>query len=190
MPINIKIDPDATPEELEAREEAKKAPPSVKISLEIRKTLDGKIMILDHTHMDIILDTAQKKIITFPKESMEDEVYTSQDAYFKYLANDGVILPESVQSGNVFGSIEGQYPEAQEEGVSATQVVIFSTKKFLDEQMPHIETSDFIENELEDHLIEPEAEDSTELGEVPQSEKKGSITAYRIRRYLSGYGYY
>ena len=34
------------------------------------------------------------------------------------------------------------------------------------------------ENELED-LTEPDAEDSTELGEVPQAAKKGSIGQLR-----------
>jgi hypothetical protein len=38
--------------------------------------------------------------------------------------------------------------------------------------------------------LDPTPEDSTELGEVPEEPKKGSITPYRIRRYLSGYGYY
>ena len=190
MPIKIKIDPDATKEELAQQEAEKKEPQSVKISLEIRKTLDGKIMILDHLHLDIILDTAQKKITTFPKKELTNEIYSFQDKYFKFLINEGVIVPESVQSGNVFGSLEAIYPESADEGVSSAQVILYSTKKFLDKFSPAFEAQEFIENEMEDHLVDPTPEDSTELGEVPEEPKKGSITPYRIRRYLSGYGYY
>ena len=62
MAINVKVKSD---EEIQAEKEKENA---VQIELKIRKTLDGKIMILDHTHIDIIVDTAQNKIITFPKE--------------------------------------------------------------------------------------------------------------------------
>ena len=187
MPIKLKIDPEISPEEAIA--ETKPAPDAV-ISLEVRKTLDGKIMILDHIHLDIILDTALNKITTFPKSELTDEVYGFQNKYFKFLTQDGVILPESVQSGNVFGSLEAQYPPPIDEGINSTQVVLISTKKFLDKQTPALEAQEFIENEIDDHLVDPTPEDSTELGEVPQEPKKGSITPYRIRRYLSGYGYY
>jgi len=187
MSIKIKIDPDATPEE--AVTETQPVPDAV-ISLEARKTLDGKIMILDHMHLDIILDTAQSKITTFPKEELTDEVYGFQSKYFKFLTQAGVILPESIQAGNVFGSLEATYPEAVDEGVSSTQVVLVSTKRFLDKQTPAFEAQEFIENEVDDHLVDPNPGDSTELGEVPEEPKKGSITPSRIRRYLSGYGYY
>tara|TARA_R110002072_G_scaffold155459_4_gene305781 strand:+ start:252 stop:815 length:564 start_codon:yes stop_codon:yes gene_type:complete len=187
MPIKIKIDPDATAEEAIAETEPR---PDAVISLEVRKTLDGKIMILDHMHLDIILDTAQSKITTFPKEELTDEVYGFQNKYFKFLTQDGVILPESIQAGNVFGSLEALFPEAVEEGVSSTQIVLLSTKKFLDTQTPAFEAQEFIENEVDDYLVDPNPSDSTELGEVPEEPKKGSITPSRIRRYLSGYGYY
>jgi len=187
MPIKLKIDPEISPEEAIA--ETKPAPDAV-ISLEVRKTLDGKIMILDHMHLDIILDTVSNKITTFPKNELTDEVYGFQNKYFKFLTQDGVILPESVQAGNVFGSLEAQYPPPIDEGVNSTQVVLVSTKKFLDKQTPALEAQEFIENEIDDHLVDPNPEDSTALGEVPQEPTKGSITPYRIRRYLSGYGYY
>ena len=187
MPISIKIDPDIR--DRYAGEETKPVLDAI-ISLEARKTVDGKIMILDHMHLDIVLDTAQSKITTFPKDQLTDEIYGFQNNYFKFLTNQGVILPESIQSGNVFGSLEAKYPHAIDEGVNATQVLLISTKKFLDEQSPALEAQEFIENELEDHLVDPTPEDSTRLGEVPEEPKKGSITPSRIRRYLSGYGYY
>ena len=187
MPINIKIDPKISPEEAVA--ETKPIPDAI-ITLEVRKTLDGKIMILDHLYMDIVLDTANKQIIVFPKDKVNEEVYSFQDAYFKFLSKEGIVSPETVQAGNVYGSLQATYPEAADEGVNPTQVVLYSTKKFIDEQTPALEAKEFIDNEMEDHLIDPEPDESTELGEVPQEEKKGSITPSRIRRYLGGYGYY
>ena len=85
-------------------------PNAIKIALEARKTLDGKIMILDHLHIDIVLDVHSKTITTFPKESLSDEVYETQNAYFEKLRKDGVIVSDSIEAGNVFGSLEGVYP--------------------------------------------------------------------------------
>jgi len=187
MSINIKIDSDITPE---AAKEATKPIPDAVISLEARKTLDGKIMILDHVLIDIVLDTVGKKIVSFPKENLSDDVYVAQSAYFRHLQNDGIIIPESVIAGNVYGSLEALYPDAVDEGISAAQVVLLSTKKFIDQENPQLKAQEFFEKEVEDYMVEPTPEDSTGLGEVPQEPKKGSISPDRIRRYLSGYGYY
>ena len=187
MPIKIKIDSDISTEDAIS---ATKPTPDAIISLEVRKTLDGKIMILDHMHMDIVLDPVLKKITVFPKNELSDEVYSYQSSYFKFLTNAGIVLPESVQAGNVFGSLEGIYPDAIQEGIDSAQVILYSTKQFLDKHSPALEAQEFIENEFDDYLIDPTSEDSTELGEVPEEPKKGSISPSRIRRYLSGYGYY
>jgi hypothetical protein len=184
MPIKLKIGEEKPEKEKEPQREG------VQISLNIRKSLDGKLMIFDHMHLDIVIDTAQKRIITFPKKEMDDEVYDSQNKYFVHLQKAGIILPESIRAGNVYASLEAYYPDAVDEGVDAAQVVLLSTTKFIEEQKPHLEAVEYIENEIEDHYVEPDAEDSTELGEVPQAPKKGSIGPNRIRRYLSGYGYY
>ena len=81
-------------------------PSTTKINLEVRKTLDGKIMILDHLHIDILLDTGTKQITVFPKDVMTDEVYGFQNQYLEFLVKEGVIAPESIQGGNVFGSLQ------------------------------------------------------------------------------------
>lgn len=167
-----------------------KEPENPKIKLEARKTLDGKIMILDHHFIDIILDTNKKQITVFPKTVMTDEVYGYQDQYLNYLVKEGVVEPETIKGGNVFGSLEAFYPDSVDKNIDPSQVVLLTTKNFLDEQKPYIDAVDFIEDNIEDHYVEPEQEDTTPLGRVPQSSKKGSITPYRIRKYLSGYGYY
>ena len=92
MSIKIKIEPEnQEPEQ-----------PSVQISLEMRKTLDGKLMILDHMHLDIVIDTNTSKITTFPKKEMSEEIYGFQRNYLEYLRKEGVVVEDSIRSGNVF----------------------------------------------------------------------------------------
>ena len=184
MAINVKVKSD---EEIQAEKEKENA---IQIVLKIRKTLDGKIMILDHTHIDIIVDTAQNKIITFPKDEMSDEVYEVQNSYFRYLIQEGVADPSSIQAGNVYGSLEGIYPKPVDENISDAQIVLLSTKKFLETQKSLFQTEEFIEDKIEDRFVEPTPEDSTPLGKVPEEPKKGSISPSRVRRYLGGFGYY
>lgn len=188
MSIKINIEPSEATEAPEKETLTKAVTPQVELN--IRKTLDGKMMIMDHINIDIVIDTSTKKITTFPKDNITDEVYESQNKYFEYLTKQGIVLPESIQVGNVFGSLEGKYPDSSDESINPNQVVVLSTSQFIDMERPKFITQDFIENEIEDSYVDPSPEDSTELGEVPQEPKKGSITPYRIRRYLSGYGYY
>ena len=186
-PIKIKVTPDAeSAEELAAKEE----PKHPQISLEARKTLDGKIMIMDHRDIDIIIDTVNKKIITFPKNEMSDEVYQTQDKYFDYLSKKGVVERNSVQSGDVFASIQAIYPESLDEGVSPAQVVLLSTYKFIQEELPRFETEEFIDNQIDDYYAYPTPEDSTPLGQVPEKPVKGGINPNVASRYLRNYGPY
>ena len=184
MSIKINIEPSG-PDQNQVEEQK-----DISVSLDIRKTLDGKIMILDHMFFDIILDTASKRVLTFPKEQINDETYQYQNNYFKYLVKEGVVKPESVISGNVYGSLQGDYPESADESINPTQVVILSTSKFILETKPQLDMMQYLDDEMENHLIDPTTEDSTELGEVPQEPKKGSLGPDKVRRYLSGYGQY
>ena len=100
-------------------------------------------LVLEHNLIDIILDTSLSKVITFPKEELSDEIYAIQTLILNICANEGVVLPGSIRSGNVFGSLEATYPKPADEGVSASQVVLLSTKKFIDAQTPHLENAKF-----------------------------------------------
>jgi hypothetical protein len=161
-------------------------PNAIKVALEARRTLGGNIMILDHLHIDIIIDPNKKTIVTYPKENLNEDAYETQSAYFARLASDGVILRDSVQSGNVFGSIQAVYPESPTEETNPLHVVLLSTKNFVKEELGYLQIEKEYEDELEEEYLEPSPEDSTELGEVPEEAKKGSITPYYIRNYLGG----
>jgi len=162
-------------------------PNAIKIALEARKTLDGNIMIMDHLHVDIIIDPKQRTIITYPKENLNEDAYETQNAFFSRLSTDGVILRDSIQAGNVFGSMQAVYPESANEETNPLHVVLLSTKNFMKEEMGYMQMEKHYEDELEEEYLDPTPEDSTELGEVPEEPKKGSITPYYVRNYLSGY---
>lgn len=184
MSVKINIEPSVQPQEQQDVQ------PSINVTLEIRKTLDGKIMILDHMFFDIILDTSSKTILTFPKEQVNDETYQYQNDYFKHLMSEGVVTPESIISGNVYGSLQANYPESADESVNPTQVVILSTSKYILENKPQLDMMQYLDDEIEENLVDPTDEDSTELGEVPQEAKKGTMVPDRVQRYLTGYGQY
>ena len=47
----------------------------VRLELDVRKSLNGDLMIFDHGDIDIVLSTRTNKITTFPKETLNDLVY-------------------------------------------------------------------------------------------------------------------
>ena len=47
----------------------------VTLEMNIRKALNGDLMIFDHGDIDIVLSSGTNKIVAFPKETMNDLVY-------------------------------------------------------------------------------------------------------------------
>ena len=72
MPITIKIG-DAVKEEPK--------PIQASIALQVKKTLDGNLLINDHKYLDIIINPKDNKIITMPKPNVEKDVYDYQCQY-------------------------------------------------------------------------------------------------------------
>ena len=91
MPISVKLDQKP-----------------VTIELNARRTLSGDIMIFDHEDIDIVIMKEKKKCLAFPKNEMSDRVYDSQDRLYRFLSKRGIVTPESIQGGNVYGSLEAQ----------------------------------------------------------------------------------
>ena len=172
MAITLKI---GKTEQEEAPQEEVKQEPQATVSMNIRKTLDGNYMIFDHPEIDIAILPETNKVVTFAKEKHGKHVYEAQDRLFSFLRNKGVIQLGSVQGGNVYNSLEAVIPESKVEGVDSTQSVLYNISKFLEEEKPYYEYVKAYHDQFEEELIEPDAEHSTELGEVPQEETKGSI---------------
>lgn len=168
MAINFTVG-DETPEQAEEQKL-----PEASMRLNARKTLDGSLAIYDHADIDIVVIPKSNKVLALTKDAMSDQVYDTQSRLFDFLVKKGVILPETVKAGNVYGSLEGVFPESQGQRKN-DQVAIFTIGLFLEEEKPFYKAMDQMEQEMEDYFLEPEDEDTTEFGEVPQAEKKGSI---------------
>lgn len=195
MAINIKVgDTEETPEESAGEETKVDQEPNGKlgVKLKVSRTLDGNYYIKDHNYIDIVLMPEKMKIITFPyseknKISFSDLVYATQDKFFDYLSRRGIVAPETVKGGNVFGSMEANILKPKDTGIPVDQLVLLNISMWLDEQRPAMEFDKKYEEEFDKHMTEPDDEDSTELGEVPQESEKGSIPKYQSRRYLGGW---
>jgi len=174
MAIDIEINPSA-PEVAPPKE------PQKVVELDMRRSLDGNLMIFDHEDIDIVLVPATNKVIAFPKELMEDRVYATQDRFFYFLRKKGVINPDTVKGGAVYGSFEATISTPIEEGVSAPQVALNVIDKFIKEEKPYFRKYHELEDEWEENLTDPSNMDSTALGDVPQASKKGSLRPGYIR---------
>ena len=73
----------------------------VTLEMDIRKSLSGDLMIFDHGDIDIVLSSAQNKVIAFPKEVISDYVYGAQNRLFTHLKKKGVVIPESIQAASI-----------------------------------------------------------------------------------------
>jgi hypothetical protein len=170
MALTIKIGD--SEEEAEQQRQAPVHNP-IPIRLNIRKTVDGDVLIFDHPSVDISISSKTSKIVVFPKARITDKIYDIQDRFFKALFEKGLVKQDSVQGGNVYGSMEAAYPDSEE--VDVLQLIILTISKFVEEEKKFVDFDDQVEKEWEEGLLEPDVDDTTELGEIPQSTQKGSV---------------
>ena len=135
--------------------------PHASVSLQIRKTLEGNLSITDHEDINIVLVPTQNKIVALSKEHMSEDVYVTQNRLFDYLAKKGVIMPETVQGSNIFGAMEAKIPE--NDSVDVLQVALFVIDKFIEEEKPFYDRDEKYKDDVEDWLLEPDDEHSTDL---------------------------
>ena len=154
-------------------------PIAAKLKLKARKTLDGNILILDHPEIDIVLSPSNKKVLAFSRTQYGDHVYATQSRLFEHLTKDGVVEASSVHGGNVYGSLEGSILEsAKPHMADSLQMTLYSVVSFLLQEKPYYLANKKYEFDVEKELLEPDEEDSTELGEVPHEPRKGSAHQY------------
>jgi len=143
--------------------------------LDMKRSLSGQIMVFNHIDMDIVLDEKTGKVIAYSKKDFGELVYKSQNRLFEYLFKKGVVLPESVKGSNVFGAIEAAYPkEAKVDHL--TEIVLYNIAGFLKSESEYISSFEYTDEVEDERLLHPDKEDSTELGEVPQKQKKGTLS--------------
>ena len=168
MPITVKIGKDAKST-------------TIQLELDIRKSVNGDLMIFDHGDIDIVLSTTTNNVIAFPKETMNDLVYGAQNRLFAHLRKRGLVIPESIQAGSFYGSFEGTLEKPFKESLSSAKLALVNIDNFINEERPYFESTEAIISMADDELIHPDKEDSTELGEVPQRSEQGSIRPGFVR---------
>jgi hypothetical protein len=162
----------------------------VRLELDLRKSLNGDLMIFDHGDIDIVLSPAKNKVVVFPKETMTDLVYGAQNRLFAHLRKRGIVIAESIQAGAFYGAIEGSLEESTFEEASAAKLALINIANFIEEERPYFEQTEAIISMADDELVYPDNADSTELGEVPQKTEQGSIRKGQVRDpYSLGYMY-
>jgi len=145
----------------------------IKVNLNLRKALNGDYMIFDHPLFDIVLMPKKNKIVTFIRKNSKIDAYSSQDEFFEFLRQKGMVIPDSIQGGNVYGSLEASYPINND--ADTIQIFLYLIYNYMKEKGHSLAKALDYEEDVEELYSEPSEEDSTELGEVPHAEKKGSI---------------
>ena len=149
-------------------------------------------MIFDHPDIDIVVMVEKKKIVTFAKDLATDIVYGTSSRLMERLRTKGVIAYETIQGGNVYGSLEGQLLEMKKPEMADKMfpLILNQISEWIESERPYFEAVHDYEQMYDDELTHPDAEDSTALGKVPQDAKKGSIEPYAFGAYpYSGYYY-
>ncbi len=175
MAINIKIEREED-ESGEIKVKIIPTNPDLKprtIELVARRAVDGKIMVFDHNLIDVVIAPEEGKITTFSKSNQNDLAYEAQDRLFRLLQSKGLIIPESVKGGNIFGSFEGSYP-IESKYADTTNVALYLVYEFMQDEGKFLQLKADVEREEEARIFDPDAADSTELGEVPHEERKGT----------------
>jgi len=142
-------------------------------SVNMREALNGDLMFMDHKDIDIILMKEKKKIVAFPKDLMSEVVYGAESRLMEYLRKKGVIQFDSIQGGNVYGSLEGKILESKEK--DEISLTVFELNEWIKSELPRTARKEKYTQQIKNTELHPDEDLSTELGEVPHAEEKGSI---------------
>jgi len=141
--------------------------------LTARESLNGDLLIYDHKDIDIVLMQEKKKIVAFAKDMLTDNVYGAESRLFEYLRKHGIVAYDSIQGGNIYGSMEAQILESKK--YDSVKSALVQIAEWFKEEKPMIEFMESHDEDMESALLDPDEEHATELGEVPHEEEKGSI---------------
>ena len=148
----------------------------IEAKLKLRSAINGDLMILDHKDIDIVIKQGDKKIVAFAKETLSDLVYGAEARLLEYLRRNGLIEIDSIQGGNIYGSLEGKL----QEGKKTVEVTLMKISEWMETEQPMMSGRTGYDDMQDDHLLSPDGEFSTELGEVPHEEEKGSIRQHNL----------
>ena len=143
----------------------------IEAKLKLRSAINGDLMIMDHKDIDIVISQNDKKITAFAKDILSDMVYGAESRLLEYLRRNGLIQIDSIQGGNIYGSLEAKLQDAPK----VVEATLMKIAEWMEEEGPMMSGRTAYDEMEDEHLLQPDNEFSTELGEVPQAEEKGSI---------------
>ena len=146
-----------------------------KEKLNFKKAINGDIMIFEHKDIDIMILRKEKKVVAFAKEMLTDKVYGAETRLFDHLRKKGIVKYDSVQGGNIYGSMEAKILEPVKEIENVNSLTLTVIHEWIKTEEPMMNFMDEHEEMVDDALLNPDDEHATELGEVPHEEEKGSI---------------
>lgn len=146
--------------------------------MNIRKALNGDLLVFDHADIDIVLMVEKKKIVAFPKDLMSEVVYGAESRLMEWMRKNGIIEYDSIQGGNVYGSLEGKIHESKER--DPIKSTIYQLSEWIKSEAPSSKMKKGHDDMMQDGLLQPDEENHTELGEVPHAEEKGSIVQHSL----------
>ena len=149
---------------------------TTKFEMNIRKALNGDLLVFDHADIDVVLMIEKKKLVAFPKDLMSEVVYGAESRLMEWMRKNGVIEYDSIQGGNVYGSLEGKIHESKER--DSIKSTIYQLSEWIKSESPSSKMKKGHDDTMLDAQLKPDEEDHTELGEVPHEEEKGSIRSY------------
>lgn len=147
---------------------------TIRRKIGVKKSLDGNLMFLTHPHINVIVKKNKKKVLAFAKDAKyTDDAYAAMKRLLAYLADVGLVSFDSIQGGNIYASLEGLFLEPADER-SIVQLITFHVGEWLNKESSQV-YDQYYQDEVDDYLLDPTDEDSTELGEVPQDADKGVL---------------
>ena len=150
----------------------------IEFKLMTRSAINGDIMILDHKDIDIVLQQKDSKIITFAKETISDYTYGAEARLMEFMRRKGVLEYDSIQGGNIYGSLEGKLMTSED--VEVNKVALKVISEWMSTEDSYLTGATAYDDMSDDHLLSPDGEYSTELGEVPHEDEKGSILQHNL----------
>ena len=171
--IKVKINQDSNSITVKVKE-----PKIMEFKLNARQALNGDIMIFDHKEIDIVIVLKERKVVTFAKDLMTDSVYGAESRLLEHLRKKGIVAYDSIQGGNIYGSLEAVL--LSNDKFDPLKLTLLNISEWMDSERPYFEALKQYDDMMDDYLVDPDAEQSTELGEVPHEKEKGSIRQHNL----------
>jgi hypothetical protein len=157
-------------------------PVKVPVKLRIRKSVDGQVFIRDHDRYEIVISPEEGLVKTYPKDEYTEVSFQAQQSFFKFLTEKGIIDRESIQGGNIYGSLQANIVQAEMESQDPIQLLIYVIYKFMEEERPKFRyTSDLLKQQIK-AMTDPPEEEATDPYEVRKKEDK-----YRAHRHANAF---